>query len=241
MLLTSMDIDPSDEADFNRWYDREHLEERVAIEGFLEARRYVADLTSVEVRGTRFSANGAIEDRSFAPRAPLPKYLCLYSTETIDVFNSAAYKSRLAHPTEWSTKTMAKFKNMIRGVARITISRGNGRGAALGIIRLRPEAANAEVLRNLLRGAVDSRKLDGVISMHLIENDPALSGPAAGIPSANTGSGDWFVLIDATEVGKAAAAIAVLLADTDAPIMSAVVSTGTYRLMWDLSKSDIPA
>jgi hypothetical protein len=42
MLLTSMDIDPSDEADFNRWYDREHLLERVAIEGFLEARRYVA-------------------------------------------------------------------------------------------------------------------------------------------------------------------------------------------------------
>jgi hypothetical protein len=37
MLLTSMDIDPSDEADFNRWYDREHLEERVAIDGFLEA------------------------------------------------------------------------------------------------------------------------------------------------------------------------------------------------------------
>jgi hypothetical protein len=34
MLLTSMDIDASDEADFNRWYDREHLEERVAIEGF---------------------------------------------------------------------------------------------------------------------------------------------------------------------------------------------------------------
>jgi hypothetical protein len=30
MLLTSMNIDPSDEAEFNRWYDREHLEERVA-------------------------------------------------------------------------------------------------------------------------------------------------------------------------------------------------------------------
>jgi len=33
MLLTSMDIDPSDEAEFNRWYDR-NLEERVAIDGF---------------------------------------------------------------------------------------------------------------------------------------------------------------------------------------------------------------
>ena len=42
MLLTSMDIDPADETEFNRWYDREHLEERVAIDGFLEARRYVA-------------------------------------------------------------------------------------------------------------------------------------------------------------------------------------------------------
>ena len=42
MLLTSMDIDAAHEAEFNRWYDREHLEERVAIEGFLEARRYVA-------------------------------------------------------------------------------------------------------------------------------------------------------------------------------------------------------
>ena len=37
MLLTSMDIDAADEAEFNRWYDREHLEERVAIPGFLEA------------------------------------------------------------------------------------------------------------------------------------------------------------------------------------------------------------
>ena len=42
MLLTSMNIGASDEAEFNRWYDREHLEERVAIPGFLEARRYVA-------------------------------------------------------------------------------------------------------------------------------------------------------------------------------------------------------
>ena len=113
MLLTSMDIDAADEADFNRWYDREHLEERVAIEGFIEARRYVA-------------------------RNASPKYLCLYSTTTIDVFNSTAYKSRLANPTEWSTKTMARFKNMIRAVARITISRGNGRGAVLGLIRVRP-------------------------------------------------------------------------------------------------------
>src|SRR5262245_47073699 len=111
MLLTSMDIDPADEADFNRWYDREHLEERVAIQGFIEARRYVAHVGS-------------------------PKYLCLYSTETIDVLDSPAYRARLADPTEWSKRSMARFKNMIRAVARITVSRGQGRGAVLGIVRL---------------------------------------------------------------------------------------------------------
>jgi len=32
---------------------------------------------------------------------------------------------------------LARFKNMIRAIARITVSRGTGRGAALGIVRLR--------------------------------------------------------------------------------------------------------
>src|SRR6202035_3813779 len=147
MLLTSMDIDSSDEAEFNRWYDREHLEERVAIEGFLEARRYVSHQGS-------------------------PKYLCLYSTATFDVLDSPAYRAKLANPTDWSRKTMARFKNMIRAVARITISRGQGRGAVLGIIRLRPEAGGEEKLRAVLREALDPGILDGIISMHLIENEP---------------------------------------------------------------------
>ena len=38
--------------------------------------------------------------------------------------------------------------------------------------------------------------------MHLIESDPALSKPITDDPSApNPGAGDWFVLIDATDVG----------------------------------------
>ena len=82
MLLTSMDIDAADEPDFNRWYDREHLEERVAIDGFLEARRYVAHTGS-------------------------PKYLFLYSTKSIDVLDSPAYRARLNNPTAWSKTTMA--------------------------------------------------------------------------------------------------------------------------------------
>src|SRR5690348_3965989 len=137
MLLTSMDIDPSDEADFNRWYDREHLEERVAIDGFIEARRYIAHRAS-------------------------PKYLCLYSTATIDVLDSPVYRERLANPTNWSKRTMARFKNMIRAVARITISHGQGRGAALGILRLRPQAGHENKLRAALKERLDPKAHEGI-------------------------------------------------------------------------------
>src|ERR1700744_5319700 len=104
MLLTSMDIDAANEAEFNRWYDREHLEERVAIEGFIEARP------------------------SGAQEAP-PKYLSLYSAETFEVLDSPAYRTALANQSAWSRENISRFKNMISAVARITFSRGPGRGA----------------------------------------------------------------------------------------------------------------
>jgi hypothetical protein len=216
MLLTSMDIDPSDEAEFNRWYDREHLEERVAIEGFLEARRYVAHEAS-------------------------PKYLSLYSTQSFDVLDSPAYRKALASQTDWSKANIARFKNMIRAVARITISRGQGRGAALGIVRLRPQTGGEIQSRAALREALDPQRLDGIISMHLIESDPTLSKPLTDRPSASDpGAGDWFALIDATNVNAASTAIAARLANGTA-FKSAVISSGIYRLMWDLTKSDLPA
>jgi hypothetical protein len=213
MLLTSMDIAPEHEADFNRWYDREHLAERVAIDGFLEARRYVAHEAS-------------------------PKYLCLYSTRTFEVLNSEAYRARLANPTDWSRATMARFENMIRAVARITSSRGVGRGAVLGVVRLRPQASLEDNLRTELTARLDPTGLDSIISMHLIESDAELSGPTAEIPAA-TGASDWYVLIDGTQASAISAVMAMRFtggAISTAPIK---ISSGVYTLMWDLAKADI--
>ena len=215
MLLTSMDIDSADEAEFNRWYDREHLEERVAIDGFLEARRYVAHQGS-------------------------PKYLSLYSTATFDVLDSPAYRTALANQTAWSKANIARFKNMIRAVARITVSRGQGRGAALGIIRLRPTKASEDKLRAALREKLEPGKLDGIISMHLIESDPALSKPLTDNPSASDpGAGDWFILIDGTDVSAITEAIAVRFSGSALSEGGTPVSAGSYNLMWDLARSDI--
>lgn len=213
MLLTSMNIDAAHEAEFNRWYDREHLEERVAIEGFLEARRYVAHEGN-------------------------PKYLSLYSTETFEVLDSPAYRTALANQTAWSKANIARFQNMIRAVARITLSRGTGRGAALGIVRLRPQAGGEDRLRAALSEQLVPAELDGIISLHLIESDPALSKPITDDPSApNPGAGDWFVLIDATDVGAVPSAMSRFSSNT--ALKPLIVSSGIYRLMWDLAKSDI--
>lgn len=214
MLLTSMDVDPSDEADFNRWYDREHLRERVAIEGFLEARRYVAHRAS-------------------------PKYFCLYSTATFEVLDSPAYRVALINPTDWSKKNLARFKNMIRAIARVTISRGHGRGAALGVVRLRAASGTEDMLRAAIGEKLDPEQLDGVISMHLIESDPRLSKPLTDDPPvSDPGAGDWFVLIDAINLNAISATIAARFAEPDFA-KGTLVSTGSYDLMWDLARSDI--
>ncbi|KIZ36073.1 MULTISPECIES: DUF4286 family protein [Rhodopseudomonas] len=213
MLLTSMDIDPADELDFNRWYDREHLIERVAIDGFVEARRYVAHRAS-------------------------PKYLSLYSTESFEVLSSAAYNTALANQTAWSTRNIGKFRNMIRGVARISASRGHGRGACLGLIRIRPGAGDADSLRAGIIKQLAPELHDGIISMHLLENDPTLSKPLTGDTEA-PGAGDWYVLVDGTSPTAVEPAVGGLFDAVIAASGATLISAGIYTLLWDLAKAEI--
>jgi hypothetical protein len=188
--------------------------ERVAIPGFVEARRYVAHAASA-------------------------KYLSLYSTETFEVLDSPAYRTALANQTAWSKTNIARFRNMIRGVARITASRGSGRGAALGLIRISP-AGNEAALRSGLVGQFDPEAHDGIISMHLLENDAALSKPLTDAPDApSPGAADWTVLVDGTSPQAVEAAIAGRFDGAVATAGAKLISSGIYRLLWDLAKADI--
>lgn len=212
MLVTWMDVDPAEEADFNLWYDREHLAERVAIDGFLEARRWIAD------------------------KAPT-KYFCTYSTDTFEALSGPAYKKVLANQTDWSNHHISRFRNPGRVVGRITASRGQGRGGVLGVVRLRPgAAAEVSALRDRIYELLDPGTLPGIISMHLVESDPKLSRALTDPEVApNPGAGDWYVLIDGTDL----VAVRSLVDTRFTQAGAALVSTGTYRLLWDLAKSDL--
>lgn len=215
MLMTSMDIDAAHEREFNQWYDREHLAERVAIPGFVEARRYVA-------------VDAA------------PKYLGLYSTENFDVLDSDAYRTALANQTAWSKTNIGRFQNMLRSVARITVSRGQGRGAALGLVRIRPPERDADALREAICVLLDPGTLDDILSMHLMESDPRLSKPLTDDPAApNPAARDWYVLIDGTYVEAVTTVMHGRFEAAIAATGATLISAGTYRLMWDLAKSDL--
>jgi hypothetical protein len=214
MLITAMDVDADEDSDFNRWYDKEHLVERVAIEGFMEARRYVAV-------------------------AATPKYFNLYTTATFEVLNSPAYRAVLQKQTAWSLHHINKFRNGYRAIGRISASSGRGRGSALFVARIRPTAGSESALRaaigNRIAGLIDR---DGVISAHLVESDPQLSKPLTEtVPPP--GAGDWYLLLDGTtpedihRIGDEVIRSAELIARDQ------LISHGVYRLIWDLSKAEI--
>ncbi|RTZ48063.1 hypothetical protein EKL30_03635 [Candidimonas sp. SYP-B2681] len=217
MLITLMDVLPHEEADFNDWYDKEHLAERVQIEGFLEARRYVA------------------VDESESPKA---KYLNLYTTRDFAVLDSEEYKRVLQSQTPRSVHHIPKFLNGTRALARVSTSIGQGRGGYVASLHLRPSSVEQqeslrEVLVPIMRDAVAAE----LISAHILEGDPELSRPL--MTDAEVASvTDWFVILDATQLEVAQQGLQNLLAQAGLQD-EIIVSQGLYRLLWDLSKNEL--
>jgi hypothetical protein len=79
LLMVWADVPAEKEPEFNRWYNEEHLAERMAIPGFLSAARYEA------VKGG-------------------PKHLAVYELESPEVLESPAYKKVQANPTPWTQR-----------------------------------------------------------------------------------------------------------------------------------------
>jgi hypothetical protein len=79
LLMVWADVPADKEADFTRWYNEEHLQERLAVPGFLNGARYEA------VKGG-------------------PRHLAVYELESAAVLESPAYKKVQANPTPWTKR-----------------------------------------------------------------------------------------------------------------------------------------
>jgi hypothetical protein len=130
ILAIFNNVAPGREAEFEEWFQHEHLPERLAVSGFLLGRRYEA--VSAE-----------------------PRYFNYYVTRSVGVLYSADYRARLNNPTPMTRMVMSEiFKDMIRTVCRQTFRIGTMRGALVVAARFgeRPdEDALKATLETLLR------------------------------------------------------------------------------------------
>jgi len=179
MLCTRMDVDSTDVAEFNRWFDKEHMEERVRIPGFLDARRYVA-------------ITGA------------PKYLNLYETESLTVFDSPEYRQRTCQPNPMVDEDDGKVQELSSGVGQINISQGFGHGCFVAFTWLKPVDGQEKKAKRVVcpPGISNTNQTDDILSAHVLESDARLSGPPPGVSAPerkNEKANDWFVIVEGTD------------------------------------------
>jgi hypothetical protein len=97
LLLNAMNVVPEHEADFNAWYDKEHIPALSAVPGVLSARRF------------RATAGG-------------PKYVALYHLAGPEVVESKEWD--VARQSEWTTRVTPHFRDRIRLVLRRYVREG---------------------------------------------------------------------------------------------------------------------
>ena len=156
-------IDPARQPEYDLWHSREHVPERVTVEGIHGARRYR------RVEG------------------PLPEYLTIYDLSAIGVLTSPPYLKLLDNPTAWSRSMRPSFRGFLRLCCRRTLSVGGGLGAALGAATL----ADGPQLRSqaLLSTIAGLTSQPGILAVHLLLRDPAVppvpfavGGPPPDVP-----------------------------------------------------------
>jgi len=89
LLVVRVDVRSEDEDELNRWYDTEHVPERLALPGFRSAARY----RSAEHQG---------------------RYLAVYELDDPAVATSAEYMAR--PQTAWARDLMARWTSWERSV-----------------------------------------------------------------------------------------------------------------------------
>jgi len=96
LLMVYVDVPAEVEEEFNRWYNEEHIPERLSIPGVLSAARYVA------VKGA-------------------PKYLACYELTEPEAWHTEAWQRHLRNPTQWSQRMSPGVvgRNYVRNLYRL--------------------------------------------------------------------------------------------------------------------------
>ena len=93
ILVVMMEVDPEHDEEFNRWYNEEHLLERLEIPGYISARRFKLE-----------EGEGVL------------KYLCIWELEDASPLQSEEYKAQQRRPSELRDRAHSYIKQRARGL-----------------------------------------------------------------------------------------------------------------------------
>ena len=208
------DIDDAVAADYEHWYQRQHLYERVAIPGFRYGRRYIAHGHS-------------------------PRFFSFYETDTPAVLTGGEYLERLNDPTPWTQSLMPRFLNFSRTVCRQVIAAGDQSGgwaATATLVEPLPETA-LETLRREL-GRLESWPAIARVRVWQ-SHDPgaAAATEEAALPPGADGAIGAALIVEATSGDAAADCLADLLAAGGRA--EAAGATGVYQIICHIDGDEI--
>lgn len=216
MLMTFTETPVGVEEEFNEWYNREHIDERVWMPGFHRARRYV-------------DADGDARI----------KYFATYETDKVEDLCDPAYMELLKDQSDWSKKVMATFSKFDRVTARITVDLSHGFAGACAYARFFPAPTVMDGLRahleNELLPSLVARP--GMIGAILAENDLAVVNEgrkAQGMAIPENETPEWFVLLEGQTTQATAAALRVGFGAglPDHGVAAPDIDTGNHVLMF---------
>lgn len=218
-MVLSFDIVAEAIAEHDDWHTHEHFPERLSIPGFLRGSRWIA-------------------------QEGQPRYLVLYEVRDLAILDSAAYLERLNHPTPWTTKMMASYRGMTRGLCVVTGSFGLGVGQAGLLLRFKAAPGKEAGLRAWLVGEALPRlpAQAGLAGAHLFEaglqaaitNEQRIRGRDAAV--------DWALLV----TGYSSERIAALAAEDLHPEQlerhgASAATAALYRMEFSLSELEAKA
>lgn len=105
------DVEAAAIDDYDAWYEREHMFDRLAVPGFHRARHYLT------VSGE-------------------PRYFTYFVTEDAAVMASEAYRQSADNPSDWTRRVLPHFRNVNRTACNVIHRFGRGYGAAALTARL---------------------------------------------------------------------------------------------------------
>ena len=95
IMVVMMDVDPEHDEEFNRWYNDEHLPERLGIPGYVSARRFLLE-----------EGQGVL------------RYLCIWELEDASPLQSQEYQAQNARPSQLRDRAHSYIRERMRGLYR---------------------------------------------------------------------------------------------------------------------------